>query len=94
MLQTAQNNKKAKRKGVSPEGHHLHVMEPHGRYVQNLTIHKIALEALALLQQREARCVGSSGVPNHRLVAAAVKLQALTWRVHGDSLAAGDLRLT
>jgi hypothetical protein len=66
-------------------------MKPHSRYVQNLTIDKIARKGSALLQQWELQRVSSSGVSYHRLVPVAIQLEAVTRRKHGDSLATSYL---
>ena len=42
------NDGKEMRAG-SPERKHLHVMKPHGRYIQNLTIDQLAHKRLTLL---------------------------------------------
>ena len=50
---------------ASPERKHLHMVKPHGRYIQNLTIDQLANERLTLLQQREPHRICNSGISDH-----------------------------
>ena len=78
--------------GAPPVGQHFHMVEPHGRYVQNLAFNQLAHEGLTLLQQRELQKISCSRVSHHRLVAIAVELKTVTGGEHRDPLAAGDLK--